>query len=259
MDFLNNLEFYQIVILLLMILLSIISVILLILFKLPLKLKTKVGTISTIKDSEAENISYEEEILELDKKEFIVIIKKVEEIIRSKTVEELIIRVNKQMTFAEEKIDSAYFVIFQQKFISLLEAKKGVNKEKIAEHPDYKNFKLVLEMAKEKKLNLLKSAFQKNGFENLSKEDFSYYVERKKDLLNRIFFETYDDFYITSKTLKKEKLKKDLEKMATCEIVDEIFQYAKEVYINMRKVLLEKDKELDNFIWSLIKIKIKEP
>jgi hypothetical protein len=277
MDFLNKLEFWQIIILLLIIIGAVFGLILL-LTKLFSKtsIKVKVGnneitagaieqqpitkptiapTIVEEQLPELEGIAEiikKKDLIIFDRREFALVIAKIKEIGRQSSVVLNIDKIEAQMKYATEKTDEFIFLL-SQNFMYEITRNKKVSTDDPLFQREYKNYAFFLDGLKEKLKNFYRMAFKENNFENYTIESFNEYIENKIILIAKFVSEYFTECYFTQGLVKKEEVLELHRKTEgkQKETVTNIFINAKRIFTEHRQKLINLDIELDGFIVPL--------
>jgi len=279
MNSLNNLEFWQILVLLVIIILAAFGLILL-LIKLFSKtnIKVKVGnneisaegkdTTPEIKKEEKifvptivdEQLQELEEITEIvkkkdlvifDKREFAIIVNKIKEVEKKQTIALIIEKIEKQMKCAVERTDELMFLL-SQNFMFELTHNKKFSTDGITFQIEYKVYTFFLDNLKEKMKNIFRLAFKENNFESYTAEIFNSYIESKSILIAKFIMEYFTECYFPQGLISKEEvleLHRRVEGKQR-EVVNNIFMNAKRVFEEIRQKLINLDMEMDNFIFT---------
>lgn len=252
MGFLAGFSFLQILILLLIVIIAVGGIILLVLFKIPMKISRKWTTIST----KTKNKVDLNKNLYIRKKDFMLIISKIAEKTQKQMELKFIDKLNRQMTFAEEKIIDIKSLL-EEIYFGLLSKKKKTIED------DYENFKLfsgTLEIIIKNSLEILRASFRTNNIKQMDDQTFSELIDRKFQLILQKILDTFNNLYVSSGVIKGGEIcecirEKNGELKRT---TTEIYDNAREVDSTIREEAAKLDKELDNFLWSYLELDLEK-
>jgi hypothetical protein len=277
MDFLNKLEFWQVLILLFIIIGAVFGLIILLtkLFsKASIKVKlgnneisagvaeqkleeTKPTTPTIVEERlpELEGISEtvrKKDLIIFERREFSIVINKIKETSKHQTLTLHIEKIEKQMKCAVERTDELIFLL-SQNFMFEITRNKKVSSDDPLFQKEYKTYSFFLDNLKEKLKNFYRLAFKENNFENYSVEGFNEYINQKSVLIAKFVTEYFNEYYFPLGLITKEEVL-DLHRRTEGkqkETINNIFMNAKRIFHDIRQKLNNIDVELDNFIVPL--------
>lgn len=136
--------------------------------------------------------------LYIRKKDFMLIISKIAEKTQKQMELKFIDKLNRQMTFAEEKIIDIKSLL-EEIYFGLLSKKKKTIED------DYENFKLfsgTLEIIIKNSLEILRASFRTNNIKQMDDQTFSELIDRKFQLILQKILDTFNNLYVSSGVIK---------------------------------------------------------
>jgi flagellar motor switch/type III secretory pathway protein FliN len=240
LDFLNNLEWWEVLILLISVTLTLsVSVIIaILLFK------------KKIKNKEQENKKEETlKILQFEEQEFEQIIKEAKEtgfLQRYLQKEE---KRKEEMKFLNDVFIHIKFEI-NKTFKNLLES-KNIDVIDLNLFNDYKLINLLWEVYKSRIRAIFRIAFKENNYNNLNNVEFNTYIKRKiniiKEEINNVHINYIPEFKLFSKEDYFNNIVNEFYKQLKKE-TDSIFKFSISLEDDYVKIIKEKDMMLNKFI-----------
>jgi ubiquinone biosynthesis protein Coq4 len=189
--------------------------------------------------------------------DFCHIVSKTTEIVTKLCYIDHIDRVEKQMSYVEEKMTTVKSMLLDN--YSMLLRSKIKDSTSITAHEDYITYhRLVESMLREDVKSFIKRSIYEENFEDLTDTEFKVFVNEKFDYMYQIASEFMDIWYISNKML----ITRDEIKMSALQLRPKFLDLCFDVYSRairwFQEQQKEKDslrKELDDFYYKIVGIK----